>query len=247
MTPESPSPESRIPLLRGARIRIGTWRFSAVELLASLVLLFVSAPFVEDLPRGDLIEAGLLTVVMVSAVMAVGGRRQTLIVALFLVVPAIAAKWLHRLYPGLMPPPVYLVAAVTFFGYVVVQLLRFILRASHVDTNVLCAGIAGYLMLGLVWMPAYALVARLNPTAFAFTPSPNATTTMDGFNSFYFSFITLCTVGYGDVTPVSRVARMLAVTEAIVGVFYVAVLISRLVAIHSSNQVVTKTNPPEQP
>ncbi len=244
MNSTAPSPESGVPP-RSAGFRPGTWRFSAVELLASLVLLFVSAPFVEDLPRGDLIEAGLLTVVMVSAVMAVGGRRQTLIVALFLVVPAIAAKWLHRLYPDLMPPPVYLVAAVTFFGYVVAQLLRYILRASHVDTNVLCAGIAGYLMLGLVWMPAYALVARLNPTAFAFSSAPGATTTMDGFNSFYFSFITLCTVGYGDVTPVSRVARMLAVTEAIVGVFYVAVLISRLVAIHASNPPATKARPTE--
>jgi uncharacterized membrane protein len=59
---------------------------------------------------------------------------------------------------------------------------------------------------------------------------------MDGFNAFYFSFITLCTVGYGDVTPVSKGARMLAVVEAITGLFYVAVLISRLVAVYSATQ-----------
>jgi len=238
-------PETEPPPTCQVAVRPGTWRFSAVELLAALLILFVSSPFVEDLPRGDLIEASLLTLVMVSAVMAVGGRRQTLIVALFLVIPAIGAKWLHRLYPDLMPPFVYLVAAVTFFGYVVAQLLRFILRAARVDTNVLCAGIAGYLMLGLLWMPAYALVARLNPAAFDFASGSSTAASMDGFNAFYFSFITLCTVGYGDVTPVSRVARMLAVTEAIVGIFYVAVLISRLVAIHASNQAVSKKNGPE--
>jgi hypothetical protein len=46
--------------------------------------------------------------------------------------------------------------------------------------------------------------------------------------------VTLCTIGYGDITPVSKAARMLTVTEAIAGLFYVAVLISRLVAIYSS-------------
>jgi hypothetical protein len=59
-------------------------------------------------------------------------------------------------------------------------------------------------------------------------------TMLEGFNAFYFSLITLSTVGYGDVAPVSRVARMLAVMEAISGLFYMAVLVSRLVAVHSA-------------
>ena len=59
---------------------------------------------------------------------------------------------------------------------------------------------------------------------------------MEGFNAFYFSFITLCTVGYGDITPVSKVAKMLAALEAMTGVLYVAVLIARLVGINSSRR-----------
>ena len=196
-------------------------------------MLVVTAPFVEDLPRGDLIEAVLLTVVMVFAVLAIGGRQRTLTVALLLAIPAIVGKWLNQLRPDLMPPFVYLIAAVVFFGFVVAHLLSFILRATRVDANVLCAGIAGYLMLGLLWIPLYVAITRYNPAAFVLSgTAPGAT--MDGFNAFYFSFITLCTVGYGDVTPVSKVARMLAVTEAITGLFYVAVLISRLVAVYSS-------------
>jgi hypothetical protein len=82
-------------------------------------------------------------------------------------------------------------------------------------------------------MPAYIAVGRLNPSAFTMAA---AGATMDGFNAFYFSFITLCTVGYGDVVPASKVARMLAVTEALIGLFYMAVLVSRLVAVYSSTQ-----------
>ena len=57
---------------------------------------------------------------------------------------------------------------------------------------------------------------------------------MNGFTGLYFSFITLSTVGYGDIIPVSEVARMLAIVEAMFGMFYMALLIARLVSLYSS-------------
>ena len=57
---------------------------------------------------------------------------------------------------------------------------------------------------------------------------------MDGFTGFNFSFITLSTVGYGDIAPVSRAARWLAAMEAMTGLLYIAVLIARLVSLYSS-------------
>jgi hypothetical protein len=56
---------------------------------------------------------------------------------------------------------------------------------------------------------------------------------MTGFTGLYFSFITLSTVGYGDITPVSRAARLLTAMEAVTGLLYVAVLIARLVSLYS--------------
>ena len=79
------------------------------------------------------------------------------------------------------------------------------------------------------------LVARLVPNAFAFSVGPASRQSMDGFTAFYFSFATLTTIGYGDISPIANVARMLAVMEAVTGVFYITVLISRLVALYSSN------------
>jgi len=57
---------------------------------------------------------------------------------------------------------------------------------------------------------------------------------MDGFNALYYSFVTLTTMGYGDIVPVSRAARMLAVSEATTGVLYMSVLIARLVGMYST-------------
>jgi voltage-gated potassium channel len=227
--PGQPTDPQLIPQHK-ALLPSGFFRYSAIELLVALVLLLVTAPLVQDLPGGDLVEAVLVTGVMVSAVLAVGGRRRSFIVAVLLVTPALAGKWINHFRPSVVSPFVYLVPATLFFVFVVAQLIRFILRAPRVDANVLCAGLAGYLLLGLLWTPLYLAAWRWNPTAFAMP----AGATMDGFSAFYFSFITLSTVGYGDIAPVSKAARMLAVIEAIAGLFYVAVLISRLVAIYST-------------
>jgi len=89
-------------------------------------------------------------------------------------------------------------------------------------------------MLGLLWTVAYWLVAQVTPNAFAFNTATGRKETRAGFNAFYFSFITLSTVGYGDITPVSRIARWLAAMEAMTGMLYVAVLIARLVSLYSA-------------
>ena len=150
------------------------------------------------------------------------------------------------LQPGLLSPLAYLVPATLFFGLVVAHILRFVLRTHVVDANVLCAGLSGYLILGLLWVPVYVLVAQVDPRAFVISGGADAR--MDGFRAFYFSFITLCTVGYGDVVPASKVTQMLAIVEAITGLFYVAVLISRLVAIYSSTAAAAggESKPPQQ-
>ena len=230
-----------------AHKRKGAFGFSPIRLLGALLLLLISSPLVEDLPGGASIEALLLTLVMISAVLAVGGRRRSLTIALVLLAPALVGKWLNHLYPDLLHPTFLLTSYGLFFAFVVARLLAFIVREPRVDANVLCAGVSGFLLLGLLWVPAYAAVARLNPYSFALSASPNAPATLDGFSAFYFSFITLCTVGYGDITPVSRVARMLAVTEAVTGLFYIAVLISRLVTLHSSAQSATADSPTPPP
>jgi hypothetical protein len=65
---------------------------------------------------------------------------------------------------------------------------------------------------------------------------------MNGFTGLYFSFITLSTVGYGDIIPVSEVARMLAIVEAMFGTFYMTLLIARLVSLYSSRNPLEVAN-----
>jgi len=214
--------------------RSGRRRFSTVQLLIALALLFFSFPLVEEVKGGDVIVSILLSLVLLSAVVAVADRKGVFFIALLLAIPAIAGRWINHFRPDLVPPPVFLVAGLALIAFVVANLLRFVLRAPSVNTEVLCASISAYLMLGLLWTVAYWLVAQVNPNAFAFNTAGGTKQTMAGFDAFYFSFITLSTVGYGDITPVSRISRWLAATEAMTGLLYVTVLIARLVSLYSS-------------
>src|SRR5438045_4182552 len=185
---------------------MGLRRFSMVQLLIALALLFFFFPFVEEIKGGDIIVSILLSLVLLSAVFAVANRRRTLIVALLLAVPAVGGRWINHFQPQLVPPAIFLVAGLALVAFVVVNLLRFVLRAPSVNLEVLCASISAYLMLGLIWTIAYWLVAQLTPGG-AFSFNTNAgPRSINGFNAFYFSFITLSTVGYGYITPASTIA-----------------------------------------
>ena len=224
----------------------GAFRFSVAYFLAALALLYVTAPFVQSVRNGILIEAVLITLVLLSAVLAVSGHRRTLVWAIVFAAPALMEKWVNYWQPDLLPPQASLWTGLTFIGFIVLRLLGFILRAPRVNSEILCAGVAAYLLLGLLWAFAYQLVDRSAPDSFAFTVGPPSSRSLEGFNSLYFSITTLATSGYGDIVPVSGLARMLAMAESIVGLLYVALLIARLVALYSSQDLASDAPPPAE-
>ena len=100
-------------------------------------------------------------------------------------------------------------------------------RAGPVNRHRIEGAVAAYLLLGLAWALAYELVGLLAAGAFSGTGRSGP----ERPDLVYFSFVTLTTVGYGDVTPVHPVARSLAVAEALTGQLYPAILLARLVSL----------------
>src|SRR5882724_12316143 len=89
---------------------LGLRRFSMVQLLIALTLLFFFVPFVEEIKGGALIVSVLLSLVLLSAVLAVASRGRTLTVALLLAIPAVAGRWINHFRSDLLPPAIFLVA-----------------------------------------------------------------------------------------------------------------------------------------
>lgn len=209
--------------------------------LAVLLLTLVTAPFANDLDDWSAAEPVLVTVVLVAGVGAVGGNRRTVLAAALLAVPVVAGRWAHHARPWAYPEAGYLAAGVAFAAFVAGHQVVVVFRTRRVDANVLCAGVSGYLLVGLLWAVLYRLVAAADPGSFAVGPDRRG---LEGVEPAYYSFMTLSTVGYGDIVPVSRPARMLAVLEATTGLFYVTVLIARLVALYTPDPARPNADPP---
>ena len=218
----------------------GTWKFSVKSFLFGTVLIIVSYPFMDMLMYGGLIESTLFTIVMLSAVFDISNRRRKFVWAIVLSAPGVVGKWLNHWNPDLVSPTIYYCACLFFLIYMIWDLLQFIFESPQVDSEVMSAGVADYLILGLLWAFAYSLINQLVPNSFIMN---SGQTTFNGFASMYFSFVTLATMGYGDIVPVSIPARLLSMVEGITGIFYTTILLARLVAIYHSNISPQGANP----
>jgi Ion channel len=211
---------------------LGVYRHSVLIFLGAVVLFVVAMPFGQYLSDPGLLEGILLTVVLTSGVLAVGGRRNSLLLAAALAIPALVARWLWHYWSDPLLYGLSLALGTLLLLQVTMHLLRFIVRAPRVDAEVLAAGVATYLVIGLVWAMLYLLIGFLEPNAYQLAVGK----ALDPFNALYFSFVTLTTIGYGDISPVAPIARMLAMLEAVTGVLFPAVLIARLVSMYTGRQ-----------
>ncbi len=112
---------------------------------------------------------------------------------------------------------------------------RQVLFAGVVNTNIIVGAVALYLLLGLAWAIAYLLVEQITPGSLTGLPPGDWQTKMQ--TVVYFSFVTLSTLGYGDITPTLPMTRFLSYSEAITGQFYIAVLVASLVGINISRSL----------
>jgi Ion channel len=216
--------------------RVGFYRRSVSIFLGALVLSMVAMPFAQYLADPGFLEGPLLTLTLICGVLAVGGRRKSLLLAGCLAAPALGARWLWHYWGDPLLHGLFLGLGTLLFLQMTAQLLRFIVRARVVDAEVLAAGVATFLVLGHMWAMLYLLVSFFEPSAFALPASVVASRGFDGFNALYFSFVTLTSTGYGDISPAAPVTRMLAVLEAVTGVLYLSVLIARLVTLYTGRQ-----------
>jgi voltage-gated potassium channel len=208
------------------------WRF-AIVLLASL-LLAVAQPFTSAL-LGERGSFDVFFSLLIGAVLVlVFEEREHRRVAISLGLAAFLGVWVsHGLggWPGrLLLVGAHLLAA-CFFAFALYGILRTIL-VKQASGDAIFGAVCGYLLLGIIWSVLYSAVETASPGSFTIS-SPGsadaAAARLDRGDLSYYSFITLATVGYGDVTPATPLARTLAWIEAVTGQFYLAVLVAGLV------------------
>ena len=201
--------------------------------VALVLLLFVSA-LADQVPEGigqHLVQAFTL-ITIIAGISSTNTTRTWFRTGVsFLLAGIIVAamgKWLE--HAGL--EYLSLLILIGFYMWATWLAARQVLFTGPIDGNKVVGAICIYLLMGLVWALSYLFIAQAIPGAF------NGLEQLPWYENFsdaaYYSFVTLTTLGYGDISPVVPIARFLVYMEAIFGVFYMAILVASLVGIRTS-------------
>lgn len=201
-------------------------------LLISLLLLLCISPFLEELSGLHFALNISYSVVLVSSLFALSHKKWIVGLSTALVVPMFLMAWLPFRFPG--KEPLAMLIAIFYFTLVVVVIFRHVFRTTIVDRETILAAMVIYMGIGVVWSYFYQILEFSVPGSFSLPAASPA----DLRNTFYyFSFTTLTTLGFGDITPLSEQARGLAIVEAVTGQIYLTVMVARLVGMHISQSL----------
>jgi len=221
----------------GIRATFAEWRFLLVTLLICAFLM--TAPLIAGKWQIQiLLEALLLATVLVTAAANPGWHKLRRVMAALWVVSVTGTllsvfsarpafwQW-YRTVELLTLVPVLAVAAT--------GMLVFVRRQHRLTIDCIFATVAAYLLLALMFTQLYLCLITWDPASFSLpTGAAGRPTHLLQADMTYFSLVTLATVGYGDILPATNTARMLAMFQAVVGQFYVAVVVALFVGMYSS-------------
>jgi hypothetical protein len=115
----------------------------------------------------------------------------------------------------------------------IVELFREIFKTKIIDSHIISSAISIYVLVGIFWYLLFMFLLMIDPDSFDIR---NFNPEMVSIDMIYFSFTTLTTLGYGDITPLSYTAKMWSITEAMMGVMFLAIMISRVVSLFGSKK-----------
>jgi len=202
-----------------------------------LFVIFFISPFI-DSHLADLLISMFLFLLLVSGIANVTERKLFQIGASVVAGAAMIFNVLHQVFPGKGMNAWWHLFAIAYFFLLIWVLLNQVFRAGPVTAHRVRGAVAVYLLIGLTWAFIYQLIALVIPGAMSFPASMAAQPGEPEYESSltYFSFVTMTTLGYGDIVPVSPVARVFVIMEALIGQLYPATLLARLVSLEISGK-----------
>ncbi len=198
-------------------------------LLISILCLLVIAPIFKDFIGIRVLMDIFTTAILISGVYVVSKKRYVPLTAALLALPMLVSIWTNRFVEI---PSLVLVGdcfGIAFLVFLVAVILSFIFRNQEVTINVIYSAIVVYLLIAIMWAFVFSVLESIHPGSFKIGEGQIEA----GRPLFiYYSFVTITTLGYGDITPVTAPANSFSFLEAVTGQIYLVVLVARLVGIH---------------
>jgi len=217
--------KKRIGFYQENRFLIMLIALFGLMLLQPLISYFVDIQFLSNL---------FLSLIFLSGIFAISIKKHHPIIATLISLPFLILMWLSHFVDIGGYENIKSFFGMLFLLYMIILLLNHIFRQDEVTKEVIFGALVVYLLMGLMWSFGYDLVDSLIPGSFKY---PENFSKLSNNLLTYFSFVTLTTLGYGDITPVSPPALAMAITQAITGQIYLTVLIAQLVGIKIAQQM----------
>ena len=203
-----------------------------VYLFFSLITLLFSATVIVEIPDGlgeDIFSLMILSMLFVSIKSLNADKTWKwtvyLMIAAFVFL-TIFSKFLSHYIA------VYFILFTLLFFFIRAFMVaaKQVLLVGDIDGNKIIGSLSLYILLGLIWTMIYLILLAMDPAAFS---GIDAGSWQQIFARVaYYSFVTLTTLGYGDVLPTNHIAEFFVYMEAIIGVFYMAIIVSSLISLH---------------
>ena len=211
-----------------------TQKNNFVYLFFSLLIFLFSAAIMSEFPGTtgqDIFSIVTILMLMVSIKSLKTERTWTwtvyALVLIFVILTVLGKMFDHQLNAYLT-----LIILLMFFIGSFSTAAKQVLLEGDIDGNKIIGSLSLYIILGLIWAVIYLLLLVIDPTAFSGVEAANWQQSFSRVA--YYSFVTLTTLGYGDVLPTNHVAEFFVYLEAIIGVFYMAIIVSSLISLRLS-------------
>jgi len=202
-------------------------------LLIMILVMLVGVPFIGDYSGFRFVVDIVVTGIFIAAMYAISEKKQHVILALFLVAPMIVVLWGDYFVKIKGASVIGDISSVLFFGFAIVNIVNFIRKQKEVTIEVIYAAVVVYLLMAMLWSNLYKLLETLSPGSFSL---PEGQIKDERALFLYFSIVTITTLGYGDITPLTDRAGALASIEAFSGQIYLVVLVAWLVGMYVSKK-----------
>jgi hypothetical protein len=207
-----------------------------VLLVTVVITVFILYPLIDLGLISGLWSNFFLLLTLLSGVVAVSANAVSKGVAVFCVAANFLLRWVADAQQSINLSLTSAFLSLLFVGILAATVVTQVFREGRITAHRICGAVVVYLLLGLMWSFAYHLIVLQFPGAFSFAAALEPSAGSLQAKLTYFSFVTLTTVGYGDITAVHPVARPLVIVEALVGQLFPAILIAKLVSLEIAHQ-----------
>lgn len=207
-------------------------------LFVSLLALIFLSPFIEGLHYLGIVFSVFLSAVFLSAIYAISQKRHTALIAALLVLPTLAFTWTSYFVDNVGWYLASRFSIAVFFAFVIINILVFIFRQAEVTRDLIVGAAVVYLLIAETWAAVYQILETLRPGSFSM-PDGQLQNSRRLFE--YYSLVTITTLGYGDVTPLTSMGSSLSSLEAIIGQLYLVITVAWLVGVHVSQSIQKKS------